>query len=243
MASKGDNPKVPTTASNTLITLDIDDNTSLAGSPAEVASNPSVLPLTTRHTSSVWSDFKRRKIGNDIKVECNYCFKQLAGGPRSSTTHLKDHLKTCLRRKCKDLQQIRLFGTKKNVNDNNETMTLVPYEFHQDDGRKDLVEMIILHEYPMSMVEHYGFRKYSKTLQPGFKVPCRNTTRRDIMKRYEAEKENIVTLLRKIKGRVALTTDMWSVNNQRKGYIAVTAHFIDNSWKSQSRIIRYPTFY
>uniref|UniRef100_A0A803N0V9 HAT C-terminal dimerisation domain-containing protein n=1 Tax=Chenopodium quinoa TaxID=63459 RepID=A0A803N0V9_CHEQI len=87
-------------------------------------------------------------------------------------------------------------------------MTLAPYEFHRD-GRRDLAEMIILHEYPISMVEHMGFRKYSKTLQPGFKVPSRNTTRKDIMKRYELEKENVATLLRKAKGKIALTTDMF----------------------------------
>uniref|UniRef100_A0A803L1L1 Transposase n=1 Tax=Chenopodium quinoa TaxID=63459 RepID=A0A803L1L1_CHEQI len=114
-----------------------------------------------------------------------------------------------------------MFGTKKNLNDKNDTMTLAPYEFHQEDGRRDLAEMIILHEYPISMVEHIGFRKYSKTLQPGFKVSSRNTTRKDIMKRYELEKDNVATLLRKAKGKIALTTDMWTADNQRKGYMAV----------------------
>lgn len=84
--------------------------------------------------------------------------------------------------------------------------------------------MIILHEYPISVVEHHGFRKYSKTLQHGFKVPSRNTTRKNIMKRYEHEKENVATLLRKAKSRIALTTDMWTASNQRKGYVAITAH-------------------
>uniref|UniRef100_A0A803LDI9 Transposase n=1 Tax=Chenopodium quinoa TaxID=63459 RepID=A0A803LDI9_CHEQI len=99
--------------------------------------------------------------------------------------------------------------------------------------------MIILHEYPLSMVEHAGFRKYSKTLQPGFKVPCRNTTKKDILHRYEAEKESISALLRKVKGRVALTTDMWTTNHQNKGYMAVTAHFFDNTWTLHSQILRF----
>uniref|UniRef100_A0A803N0K1 BED-type domain-containing protein n=1 Tax=Chenopodium quinoa TaxID=63459 RepID=A0A803N0K1_CHEQI len=234
MTSKNDNnASVPTSASNTPITLDDDE------SPVETNSDPSVLPITSRHTSAVWSDFKRKRVGDAVKAECNHCSKLLAGGSKVGTTHLKDHLKICPKRVCQDIRQSRLFGTQKNLNDKNETMTLAPYEFHQEDGRRDLEEMIILHEYPISMVEHMGFRKYSKTLQPGFKVPSRNTTRKDIMKRYELEKENVATLLRKAKGKIALTTDMWTADNQRKGYMAVTSHFIDNTWKLQSRILRF----
>uniref|UniRef100_A0A803MJ15 BED-type domain-containing protein n=1 Tax=Chenopodium quinoa TaxID=63459 RepID=A0A803MJ15_CHEQI len=219
--------------SNTPIALDDDDI------PLETNSDPSLLPITSRHTSAVWSDFKRKRVGDVIKAECNHCSKLLAGGSKAGTTHLKDHIKICPERVCQDLRQTRMFGTKKNLNDKNDTMTLAPYEFHQEDGRRDLAEMIILHEYPISMVEHIGFRKYSKTLQPGFKVSSRNTTRKDIMKRYELEKDNVATLLRKAKGKIALTTDMWTADNQRKGNMAVTSHFIDNTWKLQSRIIRF----
>uniref|UniRef100_A0A803LRT0 BED-type domain-containing protein n=1 Tax=Chenopodium quinoa TaxID=63459 RepID=A0A803LRT0_CHEQI len=220
-------------SSNTPIALDDDDI------PLETNSDPSLLPITSRHTSAVWSDFKRKRVGDVIKAECNHCSKLLAGGSKAGTTHLKDHIKICPERVCQDLRQTRMFGTKKNLNDKNDTMTLAPYEFHQEDGRRDLAEMIILHEYPISMVEHIGFRKYSKTLQPGFKVSSRNTTRKDIMKRYELEKDNVATLLRKAKGKIALTTDMWTADNQRKGNMAVTSHFIDNTWKLQSRIIRF----
>ncbi|XP_021732494.1 zinc finger BED domain-containing protein DAYSLEEPER-like [Chenopodium quinoa] len=234
MTSKNENnASVPTSASNTPIAIDDDE------SPLETNSDPSLLPITSRHTSAVWSDFKRKRVGDVIKAECNHCSKLLAGGSKAGTTHLKDHIKICPKRVCQDLRQTRMFGTKKNLNDKNDTMTLAPYEFHQEDGRRDLAEMIILHEYPISMVEHIGFRKYSKTLQPGFKVSSRNTTRKDIMKRYELEKENVATLLRKAKGKIALTTDMWTADNQRKGYMAVTSHFVDNTWKLQSRIIRY----
>uniref|UniRef100_A0A803L7J4 BED-type domain-containing protein n=1 Tax=Chenopodium quinoa TaxID=63459 RepID=A0A803L7J4_CHEQI len=214
MASKNENnASVPTSASNTPIAIDDDE------SPQETNFDPSLLPITSRHTSAVWSDFKRKRVGDVIKAECNHCSKLLAGGSKAGTTHLKDHIKICPKR--------------------NDTMTLAPYEFQQEDGRRDLAEMIILHEYPISMVEHIGFRKYSKTLQPGFKVPSRNTTRKYIMKRYELEKENVATLLRKAKGKIALTTNMWTTDNQRKGYMAVNSHFIDNTWKLQIRIIRF----
>ncbi|XP_074315247.1 zinc finger BED domain-containing protein RICESLEEPER 2-like [Silene latifolia] len=46
-------------------------------------------------------------------------------------------------------------------------------------------------------------------------------------------------LMMKTKSKIALTTDMWTSSNQKKGYMAVTAHFIDISWKLQSRILRF----
>jgi hypothetical protein len=42
-----------------------------------------------------------------------------------------------------------------------------------------------------------------------------------------------------IKSRIAVTTDMWTADNQKKGYMAVTAHFIDKSWKLWSILMRY----
>ncbi|XVF21307.1 hypothetical protein REPUB_Repub12eG0079700 [Reevesia pubescens] len=39
--------------------------------------------------------------------------------------------------------------------------------------------------------------------------------------------------------RIAITTDMWTADHQKKGYLALTAHFIDSSWTLQKRIIRY----
>ncbi|KAK9691505.1 hypothetical protein RND81_09G201200 [Saponaria officinalis] len=190
-------------------------------SPCETESDPSIIPLTSRHTSEVWKHYKRKRVGDEIKAEW----------PRAGTSHLKDHTKCCPKRLCKDLRQTRLFGTQVNPVDKSETLTLAPYEFHQDHGRHDLAEMIILHKYPLNMVEHYRFRKFCKTMQPGFKVPCRNTTRKDIMTRYGVEKGIMSSLLEKTKGKITLTTDMWTSSNQKKCYMAVTAHFIDNSWK------------
>ena len=41
------------------------------------------------------------------------------------------------------------------------------------------------------------------------------------------------------KGRIAITTDMWTATNQRKGYMTVTAHFIDEAWALRSRILSF----
>ncbi|KAL4295645.1 hypothetical protein GQ457_12G016750 [Hibiscus cannabinus] len=203
--------KPSTTSSSTPISLGDDKSPNQTN-----AADSMILHLTTGHTSATWTHFTRKRVGEEVKAECNYCNKQLVGGPRAGTSHLTEHTKKCVKKKCLDIRQTRLFGTQAKGGGSNDTLSLAPYEFHQDHGRRDLAEMVILHEYPLSMVEHYGFRKYSKTLQPGFKVPCRNTTKKDILKRYETEKKSISALLRESNGRIALTTDMWTSSNKKR---------------------------
>lgn len=232
----------PSSASNNVISINDDESPNQAPS-TDSPQDPNIVPLTSRHTSEVWKDFTRKRIDDTIKAECNHCKKHFAGEANSGTKHLRDHVPRCpKKRQCRDIRQMMVTGSQKFPGDKKETMMLAPYEFRQEDGRRDLTEMIILHGYPISMVEHYGFRKYSKTLQPGFKVPCRNTCRKDIIKRYEEEKLGIGTLLRKAASRIALTSDMWTSSNKKKGFMVVTAHFIDKAWKLQSRILRYQTF-
>jgi hypothetical protein len=194
------------------------------------------LEQTSRHKSVVWKHFTRKKIGGKDKSECNHCHKCLAGGAKAGTTHLHDHIKICPRLKHNNMKQYILATNNATVN---AEKTIENWQFVQDAGRRDLAMMIILHEYPLSMVDHYGFRKYSNTLQPLFKMITRNTVKKDIHKIYNVERDKTIKLLEKTKSRIAITTDMWTSSNQKKGYMAITAHFIDNSWRLQSRIIRY----
>ena len=78
------------------------------------------------------------------------------------------------------------------------------------------------------MVDHIGFRRYSKSLNPDFKMISRNTLRSEIFSTYKEEREKLKKLLSTVEGRIAITTDMWTCKNQKKGYMAVTTHFIDD---------------
>jgi hypothetical protein len=98
--------------------------------------------------------------------------------------------------------------------------------------------MIILHEYPLSIVYHIGFKNFCASLQPLFKVVSRNTIKRDIMKLYGAEKDLAMKMFLKNQSRIAITIDMWTASNQNKGYMAVTTHYIDDSWSLQNQLIR-----
>jgi hypothetical protein len=63
--------------------------------------------------------------------------------------------------------------------------------------------------------------------------------RKDILMQYEAEKKKAIEYMAAINSRVAITTDLWTSDNQKRGYMAITAHFIDESWTLRSIIMRY----
>jgi len=98
--------------------------------------------------------------------------------------------------------------------------------------------MIILHEYPISIVDHKCFEEFCVALKPLFKVVSWNPIKYNIMKEYNEKKEKMKLLSSRIQSRVAITTNMWTTSNQNRGYMTITTHFIDYLWRLQSRLVR-----
>ncbi|KAF0908341.1 hypothetical protein E2562_024755 [Oryza meyeriana var. granulata] len=169
-----------------------------------------------------------------------YYAKKLGGETKNGTKHLHDHLKICTLRRIKlsgnkSLAQGSLrFGAK-----DSGTISLENYTFDQDIAHKTLLDMIVLHEYPLCMVDHAGFRRFVIELKQLFKMGTRNNIRKEIMSRYEQEKKKAIDYMAGIKSRVAITTDMWTSDNQKRGYMAIIAHFIDESWTLRNIIMRF----
>ena len=117
-------------------------------------------------------------------------------------------------------------------------MSLSNYQFDQARVRNKLARMVILHEYPLSMVDHIEFREFVTDLQPMFKLVTRNTLKSDIFKIYDNEREKALKITDKNGSRMAITTDMWTSSNKKRGFMVITAHFIDHTWMLQSRVLR-----
>ncbi|XXG84377.1 hypothetical protein AAC387_Pa10g1904 [Persea americana] len=67
----------------------------------------------------------------------------------------------------------------------------------------------------------------------------RNTIKSEIFKIYNCEKEKVMKKLDKNRGRVAITTDMWTSSNKKRGFMVVTAYFVDDSWNLHSQVMRF----
>ncbi|XP_044957664.1 zinc finger BED domain-containing protein RICESLEEPER 3-like [Hordeum vulgare subsp. vulgare] len=99
--------------------------------------------------------------------------------------------------------------------------------------------MLVLHDYPLSMVDHVGFRRFVAALQPLFKLHTRNTIRGDIAGRYKIERKKAIEYMSMIQSRVAVTNNMWASHSKKKEYMAITTHFIDESWMLRNIFMRF----
>ncbi|CAI0557865.1 unnamed protein product [Linum tenue] len=185
--------------------------------------------------SDVWKHFTKIKKGELIKAKCNYCKKLLAGESNNGTSHLRNHLRTCMQKRIQDGKQ-KVLGTNFVSKGKRE---MVATQFNQAVSKQDLAVAIIMHEYSLSIVDHLYFRKFLSGLQPLFSVPTRNTIKTEILKIFESERSRLMKMVGSNKGRVAITTDMWTASNQKKGYMAITAHYVDNSWILRNHILRF----
>ncbi|CAN1786852.1 Zinc finger BED domain-containing protein RICESLEEPER 2 [Linum perenne] len=181
-----------------------------------------------------WVHFSRIRVNGVTRARCKYCRKLLSVDSNSGTYHLRNHHKTCLQKKIHDGPQ-RVLGA--NYLPKGKAQ-LIAIEYNYEVSKKMLCSMILLHEYPLSIVDHIGFKRYSCSLQLLFKVPCRNTIKKEILTLYEVTKIKFKRELHENQGRIAVTTDMWTATNQKRGYMTIAAHYVDSSWNLRSIMLR-----
>ncbi|CAN0905968.1 Zinc finger BED domain-containing protein RICESLEEPER 2 [Linum grandiflorum] len=57
---------------------------------------------------------------------------------------------------------------------------------------------------------------------------------------YEIEKKKIQRVINGNKGRIVITTDMWTATNQKRGYMAIIDHYIDNHDILRGHLLSFP---
>ena len=117
-------------------------------------------------------------------------------------------------------------------------MSLNTYQFDQVRVRNKLARMVIINEYPLSIVDHIEFKEFVADLQPMFKLITRNILKSDILKIYDNEREKVLKMMDKNGSRIAITTDMWTSSNKKRGFMVITTHFINHTWTLQKRVLR-----
>ena len=189
-------------------------------------------------TLVIWNDFD--KVIEDKKdyAICKHCKGKLKTNSKNETKHLHVHIDRCMKQRNVDIRQQLLAVERKGHG----KVQTGGFTFDKEISREKLACANILHEYPLSIVDHVGFRDFATSLQPLFKIVSRNTIKGDIMKIYEVEKDKMINYLEKLQSRVAITTDMW-ISNQKKGYMTITVHYIDESWLLHHHIVRLVMFF
>lgn len=178
------------------------------------------------------------------RCKCNYCPQTYAASSKScGTSTLWSHVRGCQSNPA-NISSSQTQLTLQSNNDDEDIpsqeskVSLVPWKFDQQEGRKALASMIIIDELPFRFVEGIGFKKYMRVCQPAHVIPSRSTVTRDCLLLYRDEKEKLRVQMKHEAHRVCLTTDAWT-SVQQINYMCVTAHFIDNDWNLQKRVINF----
>ncbi|WOL05470.1 zinc finger BED domain-containing protein RICESLEEPER 2-like [Canna indica] len=196
-----------------------------SGPQSETGNDDTTTPeKKKRKTSKVWNEF-------------TVVIMKDAYQNTGSTTHLNRHMLTCgvrLATISGKTQQVLALPT---MELDGRIGNLTSFRYDKEKVRDILAKMIIVHEYPFRMVEHAFFQLLMKTLNPKFESMSRVTVRSDCMKIYALEKKKIKALLGSV-DRISLTSDLWT-SNQTIGYMCLTAHFLDNDWNLQKRVLSF----
>ena len=111
--------------------------------------------------------------------------------------------------------------------------------YDESSCREGMIDYIIRAEQPFNMMETY---EYSETIQtlinPQFKGWSGNTVKRGIMKIFQTEKENLKKYFANFEEKICLTSDIWT-SLLHRGFLCITAHYIDSEWMLNKRIISF----
>ncbi|GMJ02868.1 DAYSLEEPER [Hibiscus trionum] len=186
-----------------------------------------------------WSHFTKyvTEDGENM-ARCKHCDSTYTMHTGGSTTNLNNHLKTCLKKprgSTFDSKQSELTFAKFGLESETSFST---WKFDEDSIRKALIHMIIVDELPFRIVEEEGFKLFLSKACPRFHLPSRFTIRKDCLDLFNSMKILMKNSFGQDTSRICLTTDTWT-SLQRVSYTVLTAHWIDEEWMLQKRIINF----
>ena len=95
--------------------------------------------------------FNKKVIDSKVNVVCKCCHTIMAGNVKSRSSHLQKHIKkTC---NAIDWASIQKLGSSRTIQGTPRVTT----SFDPNAVREKLMHMIIIHEYPLSIMDHTIF--------------------------------------------------------------------------------------
>ncbi|OWM71771.1 zinc finger BED domain-containing protein DAYSLEEPER [Punica granatum] len=216
----------------------------------ELMATPESQPSKRRKKKSiVWEHFTVETVSAGTRraycKQCRQSFAYSTGSKVAGTSHLKRHIAkgTCpsLLRGSNQENQMTPYSAPAKVGSDppkrryrTSASQYVPFD--QDRARHEIARMIILHDYPLHMVEHRGFVSFVQNLQPRFDLVNFSGVQGDCIATYLSEKQGVMKFIEGMPGRVCITVDSWA-SSQSMAYLFMTGYFMDIDWKIHCRLL------
>ncbi|KAJ6813704.1 zinc finger BED domain-containing protein RICESLEEPER 2 [Iris pallida] len=202
-----------------------------------------------RRKSMVWEHFTvEAASGGCTRACCKLCkqtFAYSSGSKIAGTSHLKRHiaLGSCPKIKMMEKQNLAFASGSKTDGEGIEPprrryRSSLNSLFDQELSCENLARMIILHEYPLHMVEQPAVMAFVQSLQPRFKMPSFSEIDAEVLAIYHREKQNLMEIFGTLSGRISLTISLWTTS-QTLGYVCLNGQFIDSDWKLHRRMLNF----
>lgn len=190
-------------------------------------------PPEGRRRAPIWDHYVFSQVNGKDEMEgkmetfatCMYCEKaKYKADPSFGTSNATSHIKSC--------SAYKLFRS-----ENPEFGS----SFDQKVYCQLFAEAVLCHAYPLRIVEHEKLRKLHSYLNPKVRHISRNTILRYCTLENEKLKVKLRAKLAGISSRICFTCDCWSAITNR-GYLTLTAHYIDDDWVLKSHILNFRYF-
>lgn len=190
-------------------------------------------PKRKRQSSAVWEYFSISGNGAETRRKCLQCSATFS--INSATTTLAKHA----RRHGFLLENDRQarFGSSGNL----QCFTPLPRPELEAKVLSQLSRWIVSGFIPLSVTEDKEFVRLLHLFDASFNVPSRRTTTKRIHQMLDERSIQIKSILATHASNISITTDAWS-SRIFKGYIAVTAHWIDDTWSLRSILLDFQRF-
>ncbi|XP_071934096.1 zinc finger BED domain-containing protein RICESLEEPER 2-like [Coffea arabica] len=190
--------------------------------------------------STIWEDMTIvKQPDGTLKVQCNHCKELFVKNPSGATSQHKRHLKNCLQKRLavgeENQKRQQVLSFTEGPSDGITSITNFSYDHAK--VRELAAHMVLVHEYPFSMLDHVVFNKFMKAVSPFYKKINRQTVKEDCVTAFMLEKRRLRNIL-KGANRISITTDLWK-SGQKIQYMVVTGHFVDSDWVLQKRVLNF----
>ncbi|KNA03227.1 hypothetical protein SOVF_211200, partial [Spinacia oleracea] len=196
------------------------------------------LEIVKDRRSSVWLEMDKLESTDksETKAKCKHCKQVYTAKSSNGTSHLRRHLDKC---PAKGNVSIKNFMIGGQYNSEGQSMALKNPKIDLVAVRKAICMFVVAGAHSFSIVEEPGFKNMFSAACPNYKVLSRHTLRKDALKHYDEERQIVELDMQNAPGRISFTSDNWRNDSTQDEYICITAHWIDNNWKLQKRIIRF----
>lgn len=219
--------------------------------------------MSSRKRSRIWAFYD--EIEDDkTKVKCTLCnclISRSGVGRKASTTAMLNHVKIKHTEESKDLENETLREISQNrepaasTSSSQSNATKIQQTLFESfttkwdttDSRakeihKAVAEMIAVDNQPISMLENNGFQRLIHTLKPKYQIPSRKYMSEVIIPEVYTKVKNVIRAeIAKAKA-ISITTDIWTCMNNLLGFLSYTAHWLDEEFELQHRVLQMQHF-